>query len=143
MSSEYFLYIDQQYGPYDEIALGEHLKQGRLTQETWVFRNGETPDWTRAGDVVSLKALFLPVATPSKVGDLSDRLKQATLAPQDDSFGTMLVRRSDLDGVKSLESALPQAPLSDIPKQEVGKISPTAASKKIGFFGKLRNLFRR
>ncbi len=157
MSSKYYLFIDQQYGPYDLNSLQVHLKECRLTKDSWVFCEGETADWTRAEEVSSLKSLFQAHAgatgAPSTTGSLAEKLKQASQAhsqPSDDldsGFGTMLVSPSAAAGMRNLESSLPSAPLSDIhrhPAQASSETSePELPSSSDGWLEKFKNLFGR
>jgi membrane protease subunit (stomatin/prohibitin family) len=52
----------QQSGPFATDALRQHVGSGALTRDTLVWREG-MPQWTRAGDVADLAALF-PAAPP-------------------------------------------------------------------------------
>ncbi|MBI4027084.1 MAG: DUF4339 domain-containing protein [Verrucomicrobia bacterium] len=137
MSANYYMFVDQQYGPFDLAALQTHLREGRLTKDSWIFLEGETADWTRAEEVPSLKFLFqAPAASagtvPLKASSLAERLKQST-QPQpaaesgDDFGGTLLVSPTAKNGVRAIKSVLPSAPLSDIPQQP----ATTAAAKSM------------
>jgi membrane protease subunit (stomatin/prohibitin family) len=47
----------QQTGPFDAAALQQQVASGGLTRSTLVWRTG-MPQWTKAGDVADLQALF-------------------------------------------------------------------------------------
>jgi len=157
MSSEYYLFIDQQYGPYDLNSLQVHLKEGRFTKDSWVFCEGEIADWTRAEEVLSLKSLFQAHAgatgAPSTADSLVEKLKQASQAHSqqvdepDSGFGTMLVSPSAAAGMRNLEPSLPSAPLSDIhrhPTQASSETSePELSSSSDSWLEKFKNLFGR
>jgi len=54
----YFLAIDgQQAGPFDMSALREHVRNGKLTRDTLVWRQGMA-QWSKASDVSDLDDLF-------------------------------------------------------------------------------------
>ncbi len=152
MAADYFLYTDQQTGPYDVPALQGMMKQGQLTKDSFIFRQGETADWTRAEDVPSLKSLFQAAPLRSASG-LASKLQQATEVSGDEGFGTMLVSPSAGAKVRSIQSALPSAPLSDLPAQTAAPAAAPAAAKAEvaeapvespkGFFQKLMGLFGR
>lgn len=162
MSADYYLYTDQQYGPYDLPALEGMLKQGQLTKDSFIFREGETADWIRAEEVSSLKILFQAAPTqklnfqkmPTRVGGLAAKLQRTAEPAGEEGFGTMLVSPTSGAKVKNIESALPDAPLSDIPAQggtaaaaaKTVVVDPTPApapAEKKGFFQKLFGIFGR
>jgi len=53
----------QQTGPHDHAALGALARQGQLTRETLVWRNG-MPQWVAAGSLPELAAAFAEVPPP-------------------------------------------------------------------------------
>jgi len=153
MNAQYYLFLDQQYGPYDLEALRGHMREGRVTPESLIFQHGETADWTHAADVPSLKPLFQAPA-PTATGSLADRLKQASqpAAPAagdaEGNFGTMLVSPSAADGIRNIAASVPTAPLSDLPKGQQHGDTGVAQheqeeSPPSGLFGRLKRLFRR
>ena len=116
MGAQYYVYVDQQYGPYEFDVLKSLHTQGVLTADSWIFLEGETKDWTRAAEVASLKILFQP-SKPLAESKLSERIKKASSAIASgsggDFGGTMLVGGAST-GVRIIPSVLPNAPLSDI-----------------------------
>lgn len=52
-----------QQGPYDLNALSQFARQGVLTRETYVWKNG-MPQWERAGNCTELQQLFGAVPPP-------------------------------------------------------------------------------
>jgi hypothetical protein len=160
--SGYYIFVDQQYGPFDIAALKSLNQEGRFTKDSWVFLEGETADWTQAQKVKSLQSIFTappaapkPAAAPKPSDSLAQRLKQAQAAQpptEEDAgqtgFGTMLVSPKE-SGVRSIESKLPSAPLSDIPtdplpasKSASAAPSESSASKSDGWFKKLLRTLR-
>jgi len=147
VNNNYYLFTDQQYGPYDLETLKRLVQENRLNKDSWVFLDGETKEWTRAGEVNSLKALFQPRVSDEAASKLlAERLKQATATAQpDEDFGTMLVApmsKAASSGVKPIQSVLPSAPLSDIPASSVAS-EPESEPENVGWFERLKNLFRR
>ncbi len=153
MDANYYLYIDQQYGPYDATNLASFFQEGRLNKDSWIFFEGETADWTRAEEVVSLRFLFekkptSPSSPPPKTG-LTSLLKQAaaqnsnlqkqkTEAP----LGTVLVPPTAASSVRVLEHALPFAPLSDLIKKNTANLAHISPDLKKGWLHQFKNLFR-
>lgn len=148
MGGQYYLYVDQQYGPYDLSAMQAFIREGRVIPESWVHSDGETRDWTRAADVTSLKTAF-PAPKPAPVAPapgLAEKLKKVSDSKVE-SLGTMLVGPSAAEGVRSIPTVLPNAPLSDIPPNKTGiATSPESDGGQGGKKGVLswfKNLFRR
>ncbi len=135
MNENYYIYVDQQYGPFNGDTMGHLLREGRLTKDSWVFFEGETPGWTRAVEVKSLSKLFQASAHAAAVASAAD-----------ETMGTMIVSPTKQSGVKKIESVLPVAPLSDIPQHTGQTIVQRAQQKPIGtetWWGTFGRFFRR
>ena len=60
----------QQIGPFDEAKVREMLKNGEVSADDWVFRQGDT-EWSRVGTlypISSLKIIRLTVKTGLEIG---------------------------------------------------------------------------
>lgn len=53
----------QQYGPFDMAQMTQMVQSGQLTAQTLVWKQG-MPQWTPAGNVAELVALFAPTTPP-------------------------------------------------------------------------------
>jgi membrane protease subunit (stomatin/prohibitin family) len=63
-SIQYFVAVNgQQQGPYNLQAIDQMVKQGSLTRDMLVWKQG-MPSWTKAGEVGDLTALFGAVPPP-------------------------------------------------------------------------------
>ena len=66
--------IDTKYGPADEAELTAAWAEGKVSEETMVWKKG-LPGWSRVGDLPDLKAAIAPVARAAEVdGNGADRL---------------------------------------------------------------------
>jgi hypothetical protein len=120
MTGGYYLFVDKQYGPYDAGMLKQFAIEGRFTEDSWVFLEGETSSWTRASEVKSLGRMFQPEQSTPKNGLVEDI-----------SMGTMLFSNSaSKEGVKKIDSMIPRAPLSDIPQVSGQAMGQKSANKK-------------
>ncbi len=144
MNASYFIFADQQYGPFGVSALEELKRQGRFASETFVFCEGETTEWTAAGQVLSLKSLFEKVAhgtPPSSGGSLAERLRAARLNEVESEGGTMLVAPSK-EGRRAVEAGLPHAPLSDLARPSPDGAWAPAPTPRRGFWQRVKRLLR-
>lgn len=82
MGADYYLFIDQQYGPYDRVTLNTYFREGRLTRETLVFHHDETADWTPAAEVPSLQFLFETKASRPRARAEDPKRKQTASIPR-------------------------------------------------------------
>jgi len=63
-ATAFYAAIDnQQAGPFDTNALQQKVQAGQMTRETLVWKEG-MPEWTPAGQVPELQALFTSVPPP-------------------------------------------------------------------------------
>lgn len=147
MAAQYFLYVDQQYGPYDLVLMQKYVKDGIVANHSWVHCEGETKDWTRASDVASLKALFQPAApVPSVAPGLAAKLKKASESGAEPAEGTMLVGPSAIGAVRMMPTVLPNAPHSDIEqvkKASAEVVADAEKASKPGLFARLKSLLSR
>ncbi len=159
MGAQYYLYVDQQYGPYNLESIQAYVREGRVIAESWMHCEGETRDWTRAVEVASLKILFQKSNAASPVvasQGLASRLKKASESHPEgqQGEGTMLVAPSSAAGVRMMPTVLPSAPLSDIagakaPATSISAPVSTAEPKAlkqsmfITLVSKFKNLFKR
>jgi hypothetical protein len=137
--AHYYVFIDRQYGPYELSNLYDLLAQHRFNKECWVFHKGETSDWTRAGEIVSLQPLF-EQSLRNKVEKASESLKISKQKPALDTE-TLLVSPSKVQALHPIENQLPSAPLSDLPSQSKS-ISQGAAPVRSGLFESIKRILR-
>lgn len=149
MSGNYLLFTDQQYGPYGLETLKTSIQQGQLAPETWVFREGETTEWTRADEVGSLKEFFqssmrsVPVTSPSSAKKLGERVKESMKVEEDENFGTMLVVPGRGQNIKAAAQQVQQAPNSDITPSVSSRDEGSPTPQTQGLFSRLFGMFRK
>jgi membrane protease subunit (stomatin/prohibitin family) len=62
--AQYFIAVNgQQQGPYNEQTLQQMIKQGSLTKDTLIWKQGMSA-WTKAVDVTEVSSLFAAVPPP-------------------------------------------------------------------------------
>ncbi len=121
MSADYYVFADQQYGPYDAATIRGLVAAERLVRDTWVFHDGETADWTRAAEIPSLRAFF-PIAATGQAAEgqqtLARKLDQAQATaeiPQPKPLSsTAFVPLDAIAQARKMSVNLPDAPLSDL-----------------------------
>jgi hypothetical protein len=121
MSADYYVFSDQQYGPYDVATIRGLVAAGRLDRNAWVFHNGETSDWTRAAEIPSLQAFF-PIAIAGQAGEgqrnFARKLDQAQAVtenpPSKPLSVTAFAPPDAASQVHKMDVNLPDAPLSDL-----------------------------
>lgn len=152
MSADYYVFADQQYGPYDAAAIRGLAASGRLDGGAWVFHEGETPEWTRATEVASIKAFF-PVAPSGQGGALrvpfAKKFEQAQatsqVPPPKEVAATVLAPPDAAGQVRKMEVNLPSAPLSDMrrPYESIQVPPPMPPPTPGRWFDVLQKIFGR
>ncbi|MCC7518410.1 MAG: DUF4339 domain-containing protein [Verrucomicrobiae bacterium] len=152
MSTEYYVFSDRQYGPYDAATVRGLVAAGRLAREAWVFHAGETEDWTRADNVPSLKAFF-PIAETARGGARSETLAAkldqarsvARIPAPSPMAGTKLLPSKAEDAVRRMEVQLPDAPLSDRqhPHESIQVLAPPPPPTPGRWLAVLQRIFGR
>lgn len=137
--AKYYIFIDRQYGPFEFADLYGLLSQRRFNEDCWVFHRGETQDWTRAGDVQSLKPLFQNQEPAPKLKNF--RIPELKIPENKPELDTQLVSASKAEAIKALELKIPRAPLSDVPSRSK-IVYPSNAQHKAGLLDRIRGVLR-
>lgn len=62
--AQYFIAVNgQQQGPYNEQTIQQMIKQGSITKDTLIWKQGMS-SWTKAGEVTEVNSLFAAVPPP-------------------------------------------------------------------------------